>query len=133
MGGNLERVSPDRRVRLERDRVLLVLLGSLLDIHAYWQPDAWLQILPPAIEVEVVVVIGLVRHVATCVGAVEAHNVAGVIVYPDAAGEAAIAETCFGVHVEDFTTHSAQECIANEDEVVMLLVEAAGVDEHHLQ
>ena len=82
---------------------------------------------------EVVVVVSLVGHVATGVGAVEAHHVTGVVVYPDAAGKAAIAQAHLRMHIKDVAANRAEERLANEDEIVVLLIEAAGIDEHHLQ
>src|SRR6202167_2592749 len=84
----LQGVSPDVGLGLERDRVLRALL-RLFYIDADGEPETRLQIFAPAVEVEVAGAV--VVLVATGIGAVEADNVAGLVSDPDAAGKAAAA------------------------------------------
>src|SRR5713226_9903764 len=70
---------------------------------------------------------------AAAVRSVEAHNVKVLILHPNAAEEAALAGFRIRSDVEHQAAHFAQELAAYVVKLIMLLVEAVGVDENHLQ
>ena len=70
---------------------------------------------------------------AAGVTAVEAHDVVILILDPDASLEAAFAGFFLGGDVEHQAAHFAQEFAAHVIELVVLLIEAVGVNKNHLQ
>ena len=77
------------------------------------------------------VVAGIVVRTRAGVGAVEADHIAVLIFNPDAAIEAPHAGN-LGMNVEDPGADRSQEFAAHIAEYVMLLIEARGIEEHHL-
>ena len=67
------------------------------------------------------------------VSAVKPHDVVVLILHPDAPEETAFAGPLRGSHVECQAAHFSKKLTPHVIELVMLLVEAVGVDEDHLQ
>ena len=82
---------------------MLVALLRLFNVDPTGSHRPGLQIFAPAIEVEVVGVV--VVAIATGIGAVEANDVAVLILNPDAAGEAAVAGTRLRMDIKDQRAH----------------------------
>src|SRR5258708_1308065 len=128
-GWRAEVVAPQPRLRFE-----VQLLGqgivqiSFLAIHEGWHPLARLNIGAPAVEIEIPAGVP-----AAAVAAVKAHNVEILIFDPDAPKEPALAGLLLRRDVEHQAAHFAEEFPAHVIELVVLLVEAIGVDEDHLQ
>ena len=97
-GGQLEGVAPEVSLGLQADRLGAFDALRLFNVDGHRQPDAGLHVHPPAVEVEVV--FGGILIGGTGVGAVEADDVAVLVLDPDAAVEAAHAGD-LGMHVED--------------------------------
>ena len=92
------------------------------------EPHAGLQVGPPAVEVEIPA-----GMAAAAVSAVKADHVEVLVFDPDATEKAALAGFRKRSHIEHKTAHFTQEFAAHVVELVVLRVEAAGVDENHLQ
>src|SRR5258705_13157393 len=121
-------VSPQARLRFEvqflGQRVVQIFLFT---INEGRQPQAWLRIRAPAVEVEIPAGVS-----SSSVGAVETHNVEILIFHPNASEESAFARFRFRSDVENQATHFAQEFAAHVIELIVLPVEAIRVDEIHL-
>ena len=125
----LEGVAPEVSLGLETHRFFAFNAGRLFNVYGDWQPYSGLHVHPPTIKVEVI--LGRVLGSGPGVGAVEADNIAFLILDPDAAVEPAHAGY-LGVHVVNPSTDRAKELAAHKAEDIVLVVEAAGVQEHHL-
>ena len=117
------------RLSLQSDRLIAFDARCFFHIDGHWQPYSGLHVHPPAVEVEVVLR-GILGGGAG-VGAVETNYVATLILYPNAAIETAHAVD-LGMHVEDPGADRPQKLPAHIAEGIVLLVKAAGIDEHHL-
>src|SRR6202795_711966 len=92
------------------------------------QPKIWLHISAPAIKVKIPTGVA-----DAAVRAIEAHHVVVLILNPDASEEAALAGFFTRGYVEHQAAHFAEEFAAHVIEFIVLLIEAVGVDEDHLQ
>src|SRR5437870_3932481 len=124
-----EVVAPKPRLRPEvqplRYRVMQI---ALLAVNKRRQPETWLYVGAPAVEVEVPAGVTV-----AAVSAVKPHDVVVLILHPDAPEETAFAGPLRGSHVECQAAHLSKKLTPHVIELVMLLVEAVGVDEDHLQ
>src|SRR5882757_7752994 len=122
-------VSPQARLRFEvqflGQRVVQIFLFA---VNEGRQPQAWLRVGAPAVEVEIPTGVS-----SSSVSAVETHNVEILIFHPNASEEPAFARFGFRSNVENQATHFAQEFPAHVIELIVLSVEAIRVDENHLQ
>src|SRR6202163_3293294 len=92
------------------------------------QPKIWLHVGAPAIKVKIPTGVA-----AAAVSAIEAHHVVVLILNPDASEEAPFAGLFTGGYVEHQAAHFSEKFAAHVIEFIVLLIEAIGVDEDHLQ
>ena len=81
--GQLERVAPEVRLRLQARLLVAFDALRLFHVNGHRQPDSRLHVHPPTVEVEVVA--RVVLGAGPGIGAVEADDVAVLILDPDAA------------------------------------------------
>ena len=127
--GQLERVAPEVRLRLQPVKLLVFAAVRLFNVDGYRQPDSRLHVHPPTVEV--VVVARVFLGAGAGISAVKADDVAILVFDPDAAEEAAHACN-LGMHIVDPGAHRTQELTPHIAEDVVLVVEALRVQEHHL-
>ncbi len=101
---------------------------AFLAIHERRQPKPWLYVRAPAIEMEVPAGVPV-----AAVSAIEANDVIILVFNPDASHEPAMVALFGGCHVENQAAHFAKEFAANIVKLVVLLIEAVGIDKDHLQ
>ena len=101
---------------------------GFLAVNKGRKPEAGLDVCAPAIEVEVPTGVS-----ASSVAAVKTHDVVILIFHPNAPQEPAFAGLFQGRDVEHQAAHFPQEFAPYVVELVVLLVEAVGVKENHLQ
>ncbi len=122
-------ITPQARLRLEvqllGQRVVQVFFFT---VHERGDPQAGLRVGAPAIEMEVPT-----GAPAAAISAVETHDMIILILYPDASQETALARFRVRSNVEHQAAHFTQEFAAHVLKFVVLLVEAVGIDENHLQ
>src|SRR5271165_3941519 len=78
------------------------------------------------------VVTGNLVAIVAGIGTVESYDIAILVLNPDPAEEPSVALLGFRLHIEDHGTHAAQEVAPDVGEIIVLLVEAHGVEEHHV-
>ena len=129
--GQLEAIAPEVRLSLQTHRFVALHARRLLHVDGDRQPYSGLHVHPPTVEVEVV--LGGILGSGRGVSAVEADDVAILILNPDAAIEAAHAfDFGPGMHVEDPGADRTHKLRAHKAEDIVLCVESRRVKEHHL-
>src|ERR1700688_3128122 len=122
-------VTPQAGLRFEVE-----LLGQSVMEFAFFavdeggKPKIWLHVGAPAVKVKIPTGVP-----AAAVSAIEAHHVVILIFNPDASEEAAFAGLWTGGHVEHEAAHFSEKFTAHVIELVVLFIEAIGVDENHLE
>src|SRR5262249_25273355 len=127
--GVAEVVAPEARLRFEIEllaqRVVKVFFFA---VNKSREPHTGLNVGAPAIEIEIPAGVA-----AAAVRAVEANDVEILVFDPDAACEASLAGFWKRGDVEHKAAHFTKKFTVNVVELVVLLIEAVGVEENHLQ
>ena len=125
---HLQHIPPNVVDGLELDGVFFTLFVALFHVEGGRQPEAFLHIGAPGIEMVVLADV----FFRTGKGSVQADDVAAATLDPDAPEKPATRTVCRGFHVEDHGGHRAQKVVADEAKSVFVAIEVLGIDEQHL-
>src|SRR5713101_8296523 len=123
-------VAPQAGLRLEEyavERRMVALGIRLLAVNVSRQPGPRLDICPPAIKVQVRIVVRAVG-----IGAIEPNDVKVPIFHPNPYGEKTLGRFLAGLDIDHDAAYFPEEFLPHEIEVVVALLEVA-VEDHHLR